>query len=48
MLSLFEHKGRVIYSSQRSRKGFWKEVVFEDDVDFLWLETAKKSFQSKK
>lgn len=47
MLSLFEHKERMIYSTQRSRKSFSKEVVFEDDVDFLWLEKAEKSFKSK-
>ena len=47
MLSLLEHKGRKIYSSQRSRKSFWKELVFEHGVDFVCLETSEKAFLSE-
>lgn len=47
MLSLLEHKGRKIYSSQRSRKSFWKELVLEHGVDFVCLETSEKVFLSE-
>lgn len=47
MLSLLEHKGRKIYSSQSSRIRTRKEVVFEDGADFLWLGTEEKAIHSE-